>query len=287
MTDIADATTLLAFNIGAGAQCELEFSYIFDISTNSFFDTAIHAFFTHLFNEMYSIGRDCTPSRSSAFAEFIGREELDSSIVGHTGDGLDIGRTLAHIKFHSKTICRQIVKCNKDITMKICVHGFGKDDQTDSKVYPIQYLSLRQNITALTGYGRVVVMVDCQNKPATTTTLPDGTSPIDIFSMEATLNAKEFLTVDTLKCDWKSHLMTWHRDIGPCTLHLRPLASMNYRHLRMTPPITSRLLPLVSYGIIDLAMFTIVNCTSSTTRGWHPKNLHVIVYRYLSNLCHV
>jgi hypothetical protein len=125
----------------------------------------------------------------------------------------DVGRTLAHLTYHSKTIYRQIAKCNKDITMKICVHGFGKDDPTDSKVDPTQHLSIHQNITAITGYGRDAVMGDYQNKPTNTTTLPDGKAPIEIFSMEAKLNAEEFLKVDTLKCDGKSHLMARHGDI--------------------------------------------------------------------------
>jgi hypothetical protein len=32
--------------------------------------------------------------------------------------------------------------------------------------------------------------------------------------MEPKLHAKEFLKVDTLKCDGKTHLMERHRDIG-------------------------------------------------------------------------
>jgi hypothetical protein len=151
MVDVANATILLAFHIGAGAQSELEFSDIFDILTNSFLDTAIHTIFTHLSNGMYKIGQGWTPSRSSDFAEVIGREELDISIVGHNGDELDIGRTLAHLKFHSKTICKQIVKGNQEITMRIRLHGFGKDDPTESKVDPTSHLSLCQNITAFTG----------------------------------------------------------------------------------------------------------------------------------------
>jgi hypothetical protein len=69
MTDVADAIILLAFNIGAGAQSELEFSDVYDISTNSFLDTAIGMIFTHLSNGMYKIGRGWTPSRSLDFAE--------------------------------------------------------------------------------------------------------------------------------------------------------------------------------------------------------------------------
>jgi hypothetical protein len=36
MTDVEDATILLAFDIGAGAQSELELSDIYDIFTNDF-----------------------------------------------------------------------------------------------------------------------------------------------------------------------------------------------------------------------------------------------------------
>jgi hypothetical protein len=62
MTNIADATILLAFDIGAGAQPELELPDMFDISRNSFFDAAIHTIFTHLSNGMYKIGRGWTSS---------------------------------------------------------------------------------------------------------------------------------------------------------------------------------------------------------------------------------
>jgi hypothetical protein len=62
MIDVADATILLTFNIGSGVQSELELLDIYDISTSSFLDTAIHTIFTHLSNGMYKIGRGWTPS---------------------------------------------------------------------------------------------------------------------------------------------------------------------------------------------------------------------------------
>jgi hypothetical protein len=68
ITDVANAPILLAFDIGAGAQYELELSDIFAISTKSFLDTAIDTIFTHLSNGMYKIGRGWKPSRSSYFA---------------------------------------------------------------------------------------------------------------------------------------------------------------------------------------------------------------------------
>jgi hypothetical protein len=69
--------------------------------------------------------------------------------------------------------------------MIIRVHGFGKDDPTESRVDPTSHLSLYQNATALTGYGRIVVLGDHQHKPTAMVSLPDVTAPIVILSMDA------------------------------------------------------------------------------------------------------
>jgi hypothetical protein len=94
--------------------------------------------------------------------------------------------------------------------MIVRVHGFGKDEPTKSKMDPKGHLA--QDVTALTGSGRVVVMGDNEKTPTNATLLPDGTPPVEIFSMQAKLNSKEYLKVDTLKCAAKSHLMAWYRD---------------------------------------------------------------------------
>jgi hypothetical protein len=49
--------------------------------------------------------------------------------------------------------------------------------------------------------------------PTNATKLPDVMAPADMFSMQAKLNSKDFLKLDTLKCAVKSDLMAWYRDI--------------------------------------------------------------------------
>jgi hypothetical protein len=95
--------------------------------------------------------------------------------------------------------------------MIVRVLGFGKDDPADSKLD--FHLSKRQDVTALTGSGRIVIMGDSANKPTLVTTLTDGSSPWEIFSMEAKINPKEFLKTDTIKCLGKYCLMPWYRDL--------------------------------------------------------------------------
>jgi hypothetical protein len=96
--------------------------------------------------------------------------------------------------------------------MIVRVLGFGKDDPAESKVDPNAHLSMKQNVTALTGSGRIVIMGNSANKPTIDTTLPDGSSPREIFSMEAKCAPKEFLKPDTIKCLGKYCPMPWYRD---------------------------------------------------------------------------
>jgi hypothetical protein len=79
-------------------------------------------------------------------------------MIGADGEEIDLGRTVDHLRFHTKAICRCLEWLNFDATMIVCFHGFGKDDPTDSKVDPNAHLALQQNVTALTGSGYVVIM---------------------------------------------------------------------------------------------------------------------------------
>jgi hypothetical protein len=211
MTDLTDATIQLVYGIGAGMTVELDVTELFDISANTFADAALTPIYTLLANSMYKIGRGWTPSHTADFLEVVKRCEIDISIVNHNGVELDIGRKPSHLRAHVKNFCRQIVKNNKDITMIVRALGFGKDDPAESKVDPNAHLSMKQNVTALTGSGRIVIMGN--NKPTTGTTLPDGSPPREIFSMEAKCTPKEFLKPDTIKCLGKYCLMPWYRDL--------------------------------------------------------------------------
>jgi hypothetical protein len=72
--------------------------------------------------------------------------------------------------------------------MIVRVLGFGKDDPADSKLDV--HLSKRQDVTALAGSGRIAIMGDSANKPTLVTTLPDGSSPREIFSMKRRLTTR-------------------------------------------------------------------------------------------------
>jgi hypothetical protein len=211
MTDITDATIQLVNNIGAGLAVEFDLVDVYAISKDTFSDTALTPIYTILANSMYKIGRSWTPARTTDFLEVVKRCAIDISIVNHNGVALDMGRELSHLQAHSKTFCRQIIKNNKKITMIARVLGFGKDDPVDSKLDV--HLSKRQDVTVLTGSGRIVIMGDSANKPTLVTPLPDGSSPREIFSMEAKINPKEFLKTDTIKCLGKYCLMPWYRDL--------------------------------------------------------------------------
>jgi hypothetical protein len=125
--------------------------------------------------------------------------EINTSIVNHNGVELDIGRELSHLLHHAKTFCGQLIKNNKDITMIARVLGFGKDDHVDSKVHSHGHLYMKQNVTDLTSYGRIFIMGNSAKNPTDAVTLPDGSYPREIFSMEVKINTKEFLKTDTIK----------------------------------------------------------------------------------------
>jgi hypothetical protein len=212
MTDFNQATIKLVFDIGAFTQSELELTDIFDISKNTFTDSAIQVILDHLSNGMHKIGCGWTASSTHDFSEVIGRQEVEISMLGADDKEIDLGRTVDNLRFHTKAICRRLERLNFEATMIVRVHGFGKDDPTKLKMDPKGHLALRQDVTALTGSGRVVVMGENDKTPTNATSLPDGTPPVEVFSMQAKLNSKEFLKVDTLKCAAKSHLMAWYRD---------------------------------------------------------------------------
>jgi hypothetical protein len=213
MTDLTDATIRLVYDTGAGRTVELDVTELFDISANTFADAALTPIYTLLANSMYKIGRGWTPSRIADFLEVVKRYEIDISIVNHNGVELDIGRELSHLRAHAKTFYQKIVKNNKDITIIVRVLGFGKDDPDESKVDPNAHLSMKQNVMALTGSERIVIMGNSASKLTTDTTLPDGYSPREILSMEAKCSPKEFLKPDTIKCLGKYCLMPWYRDL--------------------------------------------------------------------------
>jgi hypothetical protein len=213
MTDLTQDTIKLVFEIGVVRQSELEFTDVFDISKNVFSDLTIQVILAHLSNGMHKIRRGWTVSRSKDFSEVIGRQKIELSMIGADGEEIDLGCAVDNLHFHTKAICRRLERLNGEATMIVHVHRFGKDDPTDSKVKANAHFALRHNATALTDSGCVVVMGDRDKSPNNATTLPDGTTPEEILIMQAKLNSKEFLKVDTLKCVAKSHLVSWYGDI--------------------------------------------------------------------------
>jgi hypothetical protein len=134
-------------------------------------------------------------------------------MIGADGEEIDLDRKVENLRFHTKAICRRMEVLSYQATMIVRVHGFGKDDPTDSNVNQNAHLALQQNITVLKGSGCVVVMGDHDKSPTNATMLPDGMAPAEIFYMQVKLNSKELLKVDTLMCAVKSHLMAWYPDI--------------------------------------------------------------------------
>jgi hypothetical protein len=213
MSDLIDTTIQRVYDIGAGLTVELDVVDAYAISANTFSNTDLTPIYTLLANSMYKIGRSWTPARTADFLEVVKRCEIDISTINHNVVELDIGRDISLICAHAKTFSRQLIKNNKDITMIVRVLGFGKDDPAESKIDPHAHLWMKQNITTLTSSGRVVIMGDDTNEPTLVTALPDGSSPREIFSMEAKVNPNEFLRTDTIKCLRKYCLMPWYRDL--------------------------------------------------------------------------
>jgi hypothetical protein len=143
MTDITGTTIQLVYYIGAGMIVELDVVDVYNISDDTFADTALTPIYTLLANSMYKIGRGWTPARTSDFLEVVKRCELDISIVNHKGFALNIGREISHLRAQSKTFCWKLLKNNKVITMIVRVIGFEKDDPTDSKANPHVHLSMK------------------------------------------------------------------------------------------------------------------------------------------------
>jgi hypothetical protein len=190
MTDITNATIQLVYDTGASMTVELDVVDVYDISSDTFSDTALTPIYTLLANSMYNIRWGWTPVRTGDFLEVVKRCEIDISIANHNGVELDIGREVSYLRDHDNTFCWQLLKNNKDIIMSVHVLGFGKDDPTNSKIDHHAHLTMKQNATALAGSWRIVTMDDGANKPTFATALPDGSPPRDIFSMDTKVNPK-------------------------------------------------------------------------------------------------
>jgi hypothetical protein len=92
--------------------------------------------------------------------------------------------------------------------------GFGEDDPAGSILDLMKRLDMNKNVTVLTGSGMVTVKGDANNIPTHTGNNANGSSIMEIYDMEARLNAKECNRIYTVKCDGKSVAMEWYESIG-------------------------------------------------------------------------
>jgi hypothetical protein len=60
----------------------------------------------------------------------------------------------------------------------------------------------------------ISILGNNSNVPTHTGSNADGSPPIEIYAVEAQLNAKEFHWVDTVKCAGRTHVMEWYDGVG-------------------------------------------------------------------------
>jgi hypothetical protein len=100
LIDITDSIIHLVYEVGAGMIVERNGIEVFDISSNTFSDTAISPPLHSSCKLSDKIGRGWTAARTSNFLGAYKHGEIDVSIINHSVDELGLSLELAHLRAH-------------------------------------------------------------------------------------------------------------------------------------------------------------------------------------------
>jgi hypothetical protein len=105
------------------------------------------------------------------------------------GDEVTLGRDLSQIQ-RNMALIKELDNGSPSVTIVVCAIGFGNDDPAGSLLNPMGRLSMKQNITSLTGSGVILIIGNARYVPTHSGSNADGSPPIELYAMEDRLNAK-------------------------------------------------------------------------------------------------
>jgi hypothetical protein len=105
------------------------------------------------------------------------------------GDEVTLGRDSSQIQCNMALI-KELADGSPSVTIVVSVIGFGKDDPAGSLLNPMGRLSMKQNITTITGSGMILIIGNASYVLTHSGSNADGSPPIEVYSMEARLNEK-------------------------------------------------------------------------------------------------
>jgi hypothetical protein len=213
MTTLPQTRFKLKIDIGATALCLFYGRDIYDTNDDTIRLTTPNVLSAHVTNSLHQLGGGWTAARRSDFLGVIQRGELNCFLLLDDGDEVTLGRDAARIQRNLELI-KELAEGSPAVTIIVRAVGFGKDDPAGSLLIPMNRLDMKQNVTALTGSGMISILGSHSNIPTHTGSNADGSSPIEIYAMEAQLNAKEFHRLDTVKCAGRTHVMEWYDGVG-------------------------------------------------------------------------
>jgi hypothetical protein len=212
MTTLSQMRFKLNIDIGATALCLFYGRDIYDTNDDTIRLTTPDVLSAHVTNSLHQIGGGWTAARRSDFVGVIQRGELNCFLLLDDCGDVTLGRNAAQIQRNLELI-KELADGSPAVTIVRAV-GFGKDDLTGSLLIPMNRLNVKQNVTALTGSGMISILGNHINILTHTGSNADGSPPIEIYAMEARLNAKEFQRIDTVKCAGRTHVMEWYDGVG-------------------------------------------------------------------------
>jgi hypothetical protein len=213
MTTLSDMHFKMKIDIGATALCLFYGRDIYDADTDTIRSTAPDTISAHVTHSLHQIAGGWTDARQSDFLGVVKRGELNYYLLLDDGDEVTIGRDDAQIQ-RNMALIKELAESCSAVTIVVRAVVFSKDDPTRSVLNPMSLLSMKQNVTALTGSGMVSVLGNAKNIPTHTGMNVDGSPPIEIYAMEARLNAKEFHRLETVKCTGRGQVMEWYDGVG-------------------------------------------------------------------------
>jgi hypothetical protein len=122
------------------------------------------------------------------------------------GEEVTLGSDSSQIQ-HNMVLLKDLADGRPSVNIVVRAIGFGKDDPSGSLLNPMGRLRTKQNVTTLTGSGMISIIGNVSYVPTHSGSNEDGSSPIELYAMEARLNAKEFHLLETFKCAGRSHVM--------------------------------------------------------------------------------
>jgi hypothetical protein len=188
MTTLSDTRFKLKIDIGASALCLLYGRDICDVTSDTILYSSPAVIAARVTHSLHQIEGGCTAARQSDFLGVVKRGELNYYLLLDDGDEVTLGRGSSQIQ-RNMALIKELSEGSPSVAIVVRAIGFGKDDPAGSLLNPMGCLNMKQNVTALTGSGMILIIGNASYVPTHSGSNADA-PPIELFAMEARMNAK-------------------------------------------------------------------------------------------------